>query len=76
MTQCLVEQYGPCLLVTFNDGKTLLLQSDTDQAAFAFSCGLIPDGSPLSQEWIDCDPTNITSCPDDYYSIARYDIAS
>jgi hypothetical protein len=63
--------------VEFDDGASVLLQSDYDQAAFAVSCGAIDapsdwDGSPsrLGPAWWDFDPGDIDQCPDDYRELA------
>lgn len=69
---CEVENYMGSLMVTFEDGSSLLLQSDWDQASFCDSCGLFskrtPDGedSVHNPDWPDCDPTSIWYCPDEY----------
>lgn len=77
MISCEVEYHHTAYIVRFEDGKSLLLQSDWDQASFAVSCGLVQapddwDGSPtkLGQAWIDCDLEDITECPDDYHEVA------
>ena len=78
MVACSVESHYSAWLVTFDDGSTLLLQSDFDQAAFAVHCGAIkaPDGwdglpSKLGQDWADFDPSTISYCPDDYLDLAQ-----
>jgi hypothetical protein len=60
-----------------DDGATVLLQSDYDQAAFALACGAIaaPDGwdglpSGLGGAWAGLDCGDITACPDDYRDLA------
>jgi hypothetical protein len=75
MVRCTVERHaGVALLIQFPDhGKSLLLQSDNDQASFANACGICDGDSPLSQSYIDCEPTTIESCPDDYLDIAEDD---
>src|SRR5262249_36783349 len=67
---CSVEAYLSAWLVTFDDGSTLLLQSDYDQAAFAVACGAIQappdwDGLPskLGEAWGDFDASSIVECP-------------
>jgi L-asparaginase II len=60
MVNCTVEYHFSAVLVRFEDGKSLLIQVDTDQEAFAHSCG-----TELS-----C-ITEIESCPSDYYDIAE-----
>ena len=67
------------LLVEFEDGKSKLIQSDFDQAAFAVDCGLIAappewDGSPsdlVGETWEKAELTDITECPFVYYDIAE-----
>jgi hypothetical protein len=78
MVPCSVETHYGAWLVTFDDGASVLLQSDYDQAAFAVSCGAIDapadwDGSPsrLSPSWWDFDPGDIDQCPDDYRELAE-----
>ncbi len=74
---CTVETHFCAWLVTFDDGATLLLQSDYDQAAFAVACGAIEapndwDGLPsrLGDAWASFDPSTIDACPDDYRDAA------
>ena len=74
---CTVESHYSAWLVTMDDGVTVLLQSDYDQAAFAVACGAIaaPDGwdglpSGLGQAWAAFDCGDITACPDDYRDLA------
>jgi hypothetical protein len=76
---CTVESHFCAWLVTFDDGSTLLLQTDFDQAAFAVNCGVIQappdwDGLPsaLGSAWADFSPEDIAYCPDDYRDLARY----
>ena len=57
---CTVEYHYSAVLVKFEDGKSLLIQVDTDQEAFAQDCGTE----------IDC-ITEIESCPVEYYDIAE-----
>ena len=77
---CDVEEHHSAWLVTFDDGCTLLLQSDYDQAAFAVSCGAVEstpgwDGSPSKlpdpQAFYDLDCSSITSCLEDYQAAAE-----
>lgn len=73
---CKVERHaGVCLLITFPNRpeRSLLLQSDSDQASFANSCGICDSSNPLDQSYVDCEPTDITQCPDDYLDIADID---
>lgn len=53
MVPCSVESHHGAWLVTFDDGSTLLLQSDYDQAAFAVACGVIH----APAEWVELDLT-------------------
>lgn len=55
MTPCKVKWYGPCLLVTFPNGKTLLIQGEDDIASFT-------DGR---------EPAFITECSDEYLALAE-----
>lgn len=75
---CDVKTHFSAWHVTFNDGTSLLLQTDYDQAAFAVACGLVKppadwDGAPskLGDEWLDLDPSLITGCPRDYLDLAE-----
>jgi hypothetical protein len=74
MIPCKVEWHHSALLVTFVDGSDVLLQVDSDKAAFCASCGTYPafDSwhgiSPIMTEW---DPTEIFQCPDDYLEVAE-----
>ena len=79
MVACSVETHYGAWLVTFDNGSTLLLQSDYDQAAFAVNCGAIQapsdwDGAPSklpADSWACFDPSNINYCPDDYLDVAE-----
>ena len=78
MVSCSVETHYGAWLVSFDDGSSLLLQSDYDQAAFAVNCGAIPapedwDGTPstLGRAWEDFSPEDIGWCPDDYLELAE-----
>lgn len=77
MEKCKVVDLGYGYKVIFEDGKTLLLQSDYDYIAFAVDCGQIPapndwDGCPssLDVDLLDYDLTDITECPEEYYDQA------
>ncbi|GAI79550.1 unnamed protein product, partial [marine sediment metagenome] len=77
MIKCDVTYHHTAIIVRFDDGKSLLLQSDNDQASFAVQCGLIKadrdwDGCPikLGQAWIDCDLEYIEECPEVYHDMA------
>lgn len=59
MTSCTVEWHYGALLVTFDDGSDLLLQTDSDIRAFCKSCGEDVDTAE-----------DITSCPDEYHGLA------
>lgn len=70
---CRVEVQAGCLwLVSFpSDANRILpLQPDIDRASFANACGRCPDASPLSQAFIDLDPTLIDECPSEYLDVA------
>ena len=79
MIKCSVESHHSAYIVTIEEnGKTVLLQTDSDQVAFAVSCGLITapdgwDGSPdlLGKAWEDCNLEDITECPNSYYYVTR-----
>ena len=58
MIKCTVEDHYTALLVSFEDGKTLLIQPDLDQYAFIQDCGV--------DDWQD-----IEECPDEYYDMAE-----
>ncbi len=79
MIKCTVIAHHGAYIVKFEDGKSILLQSDYDQAQFAADCGAVKcpdnwDGSLTtvleSQAWIDCDLTDIEECNRVYYDIA------
>lgn len=71
MIPCTVKEHYTALLVEFEDGKSLLIQSDYEQADFAYACGLFTD----MEEWLDnfgnYDFTDITECPEEYYDLAE-----
>lgn len=76
--RCSVEYHCDAWLVEFEGGRSLLLQSDYDQAAFAVACGAIDapaewDGCPskLGGAWADLDATGIDQCPDCYLDVAE-----
>jgi len=78
MVSCSVETHYGAWLVRFDNGTSLLLQSDFDQAAFAVHCGSIKapedwDGLPsqLGDDWVRLDPSTIDCCPDDYLDLAE-----
>lgn len=75
---CSVEEHCCAWLVTFDDGSTLLLQTDYDQAAFAVACGAVQapadwDGLPskLREAWTEFDASSIEQCPDCYLDVAE-----
>jgi hypothetical protein len=77
MVPCSVETHYGAWLVSFEDGSSLLLQADYDQAAFAVNTGAFPapvdrDGTPsrLGPAWEDFSPEDIAWCPDDYFELA------
>jgi len=79
MIKCSVEENNMGhLTVTFENGKSIYLQSDYDRAAFAVQCGLVVapddwDGLPsnLPDEWWEVDFEDITECLEDYETIAE-----
>lgn len=62
MVNCTVTYHYSAVLVEFEDGKTLLLQSQDDQEAFAQDCG-------FEVGYID----EIEECPEEYYDVAEYE---
>ena len=60
MVKCTVEYHYSAVLVTFEDGKTLLIQADYDQEEFAHNCGTEPSCI-----------TEIEECPEEYYNVAE-----
>lgn len=83
MVPCEVEEHHTAWLVTFEDGKDILLQSDYDQAAFAASSADAEgnpivnapegwDGTPSSLPgWENVSPEDIAYCLEDYLSQAE-----
>jgi hypothetical protein len=78
MVSCTVETHFGAWVVAFDNGISLLLQTDYDKAAFAVSCGAIQapadwDGLPskLGTAWASFDPSIIDCCPDDYLDVAE-----
>ena len=79
MVKCTVEQNRMGhLTVTFENGKSLYLQSDYDVASFGVNCGFLPapndwDGQPssLPEEWSCEDFDSIEECPEEYEEIAE-----
>lgn len=72
MIPCTVEWHAGCVLLVRFPGTRLTtdFQSDWEQATFAYACGAIPSDDPGSLEWGLCDPTEITSCPEEYREMA------
>lgn len=72
---------GNCWAVSFPGypGRSLYLQSDWDQAAFAVNCGAVTPPPawrqplPCLPGFAELDPTTIESCPDDYLTVAQAD---
>ena len=71
------------LTVTFDNGKSLYLQTDYDRAAFGIACGAIKapanwDGQPsnLPDKWWVVDWEDITSCSEEYEEQAEYEKTS
>ena len=80
MIKCTVISHYGAYIVEFKDGKTILLQSDSDKASFAVSSGLITapdgwDGTPdkLGKAWDNFDMETIAECPYDYYDVAEFE---
>ena len=77
MIPCNIEENCGAWLITFADGRTLLLTTDCDRASFAVRCGAIRaaddwDGNPETLPgWGDFDPGEIQQCPDDYADLAE-----
>ena len=78
MVPCSVTSHYCSYIVEFQDGRSILLQTDYDQASFAVHSGYIVapkdwDGCPskLGKAWIDFDMTDICQCPEDYLDIAE-----
>ena len=79
MVKCKVSYHYSALLIEFEDGKSLLLQPDTDQSAFAVDCGLIAappdwDGLPsnlVGETWEQAELEAIEECPVVYYVMAE-----
>lgn len=74
---CSVEWQHGALLVSFDDDRELFMQDSTEQAEFCYACGLFEIDESKgekcaanSQGWTDCDPTQITSCPAEYWDAA------
>ena len=77
MIPCTVTSHYGAYVVTFEDGKTILLQDESDIAGFAVDAGLVKatedwDGSigSLGEAWNDVDLTDIKKCLHIYYAIA------
>ncbi len=77
MIDCTVTSHYGAYIVTFEDGKTILLQDESDIAGFAVDTGLVKatedwDGSigSLGEAWDDVDMTDIEKCSEAYYDIA------
>lgn len=78
MVGCSVTSHYGSYIVEFNNGRTILLQTDYDQAIFAVNSGFLKapkdwDGCPskLGQSWINFDMTNIDKCSEDYLDVAE-----
>jgi hypothetical protein len=80
MVNCSVCSHYGSYVVEFDDGRTILLQSDFDQVAFAVASGLLKapenwDGSPskLGEAWENFDMEDIDQCPEEYMENAEYE---
>lgn len=79
MIKCIVEENKMGhLTVTFENGKSIYLQSDYERAQFGVVCGIIEadnnwSGVPhhLEDGWWDKDFESITECPDYYINSAE-----
>ncbi len=60
MVKCEAEHHYSAILVTFDDGVTLLIQPDYDQEAFLADCNVK-------------DVDDVEYCPDEYYELGEYD---
>ena len=58
MIKCTAKYHYCAILVTFDDGKTLLIQPDYDQEAFLSDCGVT-------------DVDDVECCPSEYYDFAE-----
>lgn len=79
MVRCNVQEQDGAMLVTFDDGNDLLIQSDYDMASFLVGSGFVDapedwDGSPadLPEDWRD-NIEDVDQCLEDYYLLARGD---
>lgn len=79
MIKCTVEENSMGhLTVSFENGQSIYLQSDTDRANFIVQAGLVKapddwDGCPLELDygWWNADTESITECMEDYERIAE-----
>jgi len=79
MIKCTVEEdRSGFLTITFENGKDIFLQGESDRAHFAVQHGLVEapddwdgDCTKLSDDWADADFESITECLDDYERIAE-----
>jgi hypothetical protein len=60
MVNCTAEHHFSAILVRFEDGKTLLIQGDTDQEAFLNDCGVT-------------DIDDVERCSSEYYDYAEHE---
>ena len=79
MVKCTVdEDRMGFLTITFENGKDIFLQGDSDRAQFAVQHGLVVapdewdgDCTKLPDEWWEADYESITECLEDYKRIAE-----
>ena len=79
MIKCTVEENRMGhLTISFENGKSIYLQSDIDIANFVVNCGMVKapddwDGLPtsLSDNWWETDFEDITECLEDYERMAE-----
>ena len=79
MIKCTAEENSMGhLTVTFENGKSIYLQGDSDRAQFAVQHGLVKapvnwdgDCTKLDDSWWDADFESITECLEDYERIAE-----
>ena len=79
MVKCTVESHHGAYIVTFSDGRDILLQDESDIASFAVDAGVVKpteawDGSigSLGEAWDDVEMTDIEECSELYQDIASF----
>ncbi len=78
MVACRVVSECCGYVISFRNGKSILLQSDINYVSFAVNCGLIPapndwDGDPskLNVKYWEYCFTDIRKCPEEYMKLAE-----